>query len=131
MTTTRNIIPGLQNFKKPSESHVFHNRQRLIVKSNVLGCKSKEHGAVLNELMQNTHFFVTAVEEADVVEICGALKVQTSLQRSSINEPTARIYRTSQYPGAGNKPQSQSGAVGNLHSRLNVPPQHSGALRLV
>ncbi|KAJ8371496.1 hypothetical protein AAFF_G00307750 [Aldrovandia affinis] len=39
-----------------------------------IGCKSKEHGAVLNELMQTTNFCVTVVEEANVVEICGALK---------------------------------------------------------
>ncbi|KAJ8378296.1 hypothetical protein AAFF_G00244310 [Aldrovandia affinis] len=39
-----------------------------------IGCKSKEHGPVLKELMQTTNFRVTVVEEADVVEICGALK---------------------------------------------------------
>ncbi|XP_030631953.1 glycerol-3-phosphate dehydrogenase 1b isoform X2 [Chanos chanos] len=39
-----------------------------------IGCKSKEHGPVLKELMQTINFRVTVVEEADVVEICGALK---------------------------------------------------------
>ncbi|KAF7693176.1 glycerol-3-phosphate dehydrogenase 1b [Silurus meridionalis] len=39
-----------------------------------IGCKSKEHGSLLKELMQTTNFRVTVVEEADVVEICGALK---------------------------------------------------------
>ncbi len=39
------------------------------------GCKSKAHGPLLKELMQTQNFRVTVVEEADVVEICGALKV--------------------------------------------------------
>lgn len=30
---------------------------------------------MLKELMQTDHFRVTVVQEADVVEICGALKV--------------------------------------------------------
>lgn len=39
------------------------------------GCKDKAHGPLLKELMQTTNFRVTVVEESDVVEICGALKV--------------------------------------------------------
>lgn len=39
------------------------------------GCKNKSHGALLKELMQTNNFRVTVVEEYDVVEICGALKV--------------------------------------------------------
>ncbi|KAG9270104.1 glycerol-3-phosphate dehydrogenase 1a [Astyanax mexicanus] len=39
-----------------------------------IGCKDKTYGALLKELMQTDHFRVTVVEEADVVEICGALK---------------------------------------------------------
>lgn len=39
------------------------------------GCKDKAHGPMLKELMQTTNFRVTVVEESDVVEICGALKV--------------------------------------------------------
>ncbi|TSM44124.1 Glycerol-3-phosphate dehydrogenase [NAD(+)], cytoplasmic [Bagarius yarrelli] len=39
-----------------------------------IGCKSKEHGPLLKELMQTANFRVTVVEESDVVEICGALK---------------------------------------------------------
>ncbi|KAK1901128.1 Glycerol-3-phosphate dehydrogenase [NAD(+)] cytoplasmic [Dissostichus eleginoides] len=39
-----------------------------------IGCKDKAHGPMLKELMQTTNFRVTVVEEADVVEICGALK---------------------------------------------------------
>ncbi|XP_063071162.1 glycerol-3-phosphate dehydrogenase [NAD(+)], cytoplasmic-like [Engraulis encrasicolus] len=39
-----------------------------------IGCKCKETGAVLKSLMQTKNFRVTVVEEADVVEICGALK---------------------------------------------------------
>ncbi|XP_070766448.1 glycerol-3-phosphate dehydrogenase [NAD(+)], cytoplasmic isoform X2 [Enoplosus armatus] len=39
-----------------------------------IGCKNKNHGALLKELMQTNNFRVTVVEEYDVVEICGALK---------------------------------------------------------
>ncbi|KAL7837632.1 hypothetical protein SRHO_G00273430 [Serrasalmus rhombeus] len=39
-----------------------------------IGCKSKDHGPLLKTLMQTINFRVTVVEEADVVEICGALK---------------------------------------------------------
>ncbi|XP_042560531.1 glycerol-3-phosphate dehydrogenase 1b [Clupea harengus] len=39
-----------------------------------IGSKSKEIGATLKDLMQTKNFRVTVVEEADVVEICGALK---------------------------------------------------------
>ncbi|KAJ8260392.1 hypothetical protein GJAV_G00181570 [Gymnothorax javanicus] len=39
-----------------------------------IGCKSAEHGPVLKEMMQTKNFRVTVVAEADVVEICGALK---------------------------------------------------------
>lgn len=47
----------------------------LLSVSNHSGCKSKEHGPLLKELMQTMNFRVTVVEESDVVEICGALKV--------------------------------------------------------
>lgn len=47
------------------------------------GCKDKEHGALLKELMQTSNFRVTVVEESDVVEICGALKVPTQPLRDS------------------------------------------------
>ncbi|KAG5838998.1 hypothetical protein ANANG_G00229690 [Anguilla anguilla] len=39
-----------------------------------IGCKNKDHGALLKELMQTRNFRITVVEESDVVEICGALK---------------------------------------------------------
>ncbi|XP_053359425.1 glycerol-3-phosphate dehydrogenase 1a [Clarias gariepinus] len=39
-----------------------------------IGSKDKAQGALLKELMQTDHFRVSVVEEADVVEICGALK---------------------------------------------------------
>ncbi|XP_061075817.1 glycerol-3-phosphate dehydrogenase 1b [Conger conger] len=39
-----------------------------------IGCKSAEHGPMLKELMQTKNFRVSVVAEADVVEICGALK---------------------------------------------------------
>lgn len=42
------------------------------------GCKDKVYGPILKELMQTTNFRVTVVEESDVVEICGALKVDLS-----------------------------------------------------
>lgn len=41
-----------------------------------IGCKAKGPGPMLKELMQTTNFRVTVVEESDVVEICGALKVE-------------------------------------------------------
>ena len=41
------------------------------------GCKNKNHGALLKELMQTSNLRVTVVEEYDVVEICGALKVSS------------------------------------------------------
>ncbi|XDV49539.1 hypothetical protein PO909_018771 [Leuciscus waleckii] len=39
-----------------------------------IGCRDQTEGALLKELMQTDHFRVTVVQEADVVEICGALK---------------------------------------------------------
>uniref|UniRef100_A0A673L2B7 Glycerol-3-phosphate dehydrogenase [NAD(+)] n=1 Tax=Sinocyclocheilus rhinocerous TaxID=307959 RepID=A0A673L2B7_9TELE len=39
-----------------------------------IGCRDQAQGALLKELMQMHHFRVTVVQEADVVEICGALK---------------------------------------------------------
>ncbi|KFQ24141.1 Glycerol-3-phosphate dehydrogenase [NAD(+)], cytoplasmic, partial [Merops nubicus] len=39
-----------------------------------IGCKNTQHGQVLKELMQTPNFRVTVVQEADTVEICGALK---------------------------------------------------------
>lgn len=42
------------------------------------GCKDKAFGPILKELMQTTNFRVTVVEESDVVEICGALKVDSN-----------------------------------------------------
>lgn len=39
------------------------------------GCKNTQHGQTLKELMQTPNFRVTVVQEADTVEICGALKV--------------------------------------------------------
>ncbi|KAL0187240.1 hypothetical protein M9458_018910, partial [Cirrhinus mrigala] len=39
-----------------------------------IGSRDQAQGALLKELMQTHHFRVTVVQEADVVEICGALK---------------------------------------------------------
>lgn len=39
------------------------------------GCKNTKHGQMLKDLMQTPNFRVTVVQEADTVEICGALKV--------------------------------------------------------
>lgn len=39
------------------------------------GCKNMKHGQMLKELMQTPNFRVSVVQEADTVEICGALKV--------------------------------------------------------
>lgn len=41
----------------------------------IAGCKNIEHGQILKELMQTPNFRITVVQEADTVEICGALKV--------------------------------------------------------
>ena len=46
------------------------------------GSKNKTDGALLKELMQTKNFRITVVEESDVVEICGALKVNCSLSVS-------------------------------------------------
>lgn len=53
------------------------------------GCKDKAFGPILKELMQTTNFRVTVVEESDVVEICGALKVDSNwfLLISCISKP--------------------------------------------
>uniref|UniRef100_A0A3Q0QPX3 Glycerol-3-phosphate dehydrogenase [NAD(+)] n=1 Tax=Amphilophus citrinellus TaxID=61819 RepID=A0A3Q0QPX3_AMPCI len=45
-----------------------------------IGCKNKNHGTLLKELMQTSNFRVTVVEEYDVVEICGALKVSSQYE---------------------------------------------------
>ncbi|NXN91133.1 GPDA dehydrogenase, partial [Rhinopomastus cyanomelas] len=39
-----------------------------------IGCRNAQHGQLLKELMQTPNFRVTVVQEADTVEICGALK---------------------------------------------------------
>ncbi|KAL2102001.1 hypothetical protein ACEWY4_003762 [Coilia grayii] len=39
-----------------------------------IGCKNRDDGSLLKELMQTKNFRITVVEESDVVEICGALK---------------------------------------------------------
>ncbi|MEE6509169.1 hypothetical protein FKM82_024641 [Ascaphus truei] len=39
-----------------------------------IGCKNKVHGQILKELFQTRNFRITVVEEADTVELCGALK---------------------------------------------------------
>ncbi|XP_069509779.1 glycerol-3-phosphate dehydrogenase [NAD(+)], cytoplasmic [Ambystoma mexicanum] len=39
-----------------------------------IGSKNKEHGKILKQLMQTPNFRITVVEEADTVELCGALK---------------------------------------------------------
>uniref|UniRef100_A0A6P8Q5M0 Glycerol-3-phosphate dehydrogenase [NAD(+)] n=1 Tax=Geotrypetes seraphini TaxID=260995 RepID=A0A6P8Q5M0_GEOSA len=39
-----------------------------------IGSKNKEHGKILKDLFQTINFRIAVVEEADTVEICGALK---------------------------------------------------------
>ncbi|XP_016127160.1 glycerol-3-phosphate dehydrogenase [NAD(+)], cytoplasmic-like [Sinocyclocheilus grahami] len=46
-----------------------------------IGCRDQAQGALLKELMQTHHFRVTVVQEADVVEICGALKFHSLILR--------------------------------------------------
>ena len=48
------------------------------------------NGPLLKELMQTINFRVTVVEEADVVEICGALKVSRSLVQSETKKSAHR-----------------------------------------
>lgn len=39
-----------------------------------IGCTDKKYGKVLRDLFQANHFRVVVVEDADAVEVCGALK---------------------------------------------------------
>ncbi|KYO27217.1 glycerol-3-phosphate dehydrogenase [NAD(+)], cytoplasmic [Alligator mississippiensis] len=39
-----------------------------------IGSKNPEHGQILKELLQTPNFRITVVQDADTVEICGALK---------------------------------------------------------
>uniref|UniRef100_A0A6I8SC15 Glycerol-3-phosphate dehydrogenase [NAD(+)] n=1 Tax=Xenopus tropicalis TaxID=8364 RepID=A0A6I8SC15_XENTR len=39
-----------------------------------IGSKNKEHGLLFKELLQTPNFRITVVEDADTVELCGALK---------------------------------------------------------
>lgn len=39
-----------------------------------IGCRNKEHGQILKDLMQTANFRISVVEECDTVELCGALK---------------------------------------------------------
>ncbi|XP_067250438.1 glycerol-3-phosphate dehydrogenase 1a isoform X2 [Chanodichthys erythropterus] len=50
-----------------------------------IGCRDQTEGALLKELMQTDHFRVTVVQEADVVEICGALKSLEELEKEMLN----------------------------------------------
>lgn len=40
-----------------------------------IGCKDKELGFVLKDLIQTDYFRVVVVDDSDTVEVCGALKV--------------------------------------------------------
>lgn len=40
-----------------------------------IGCKDKELGHVLRDLIQTDYFRVVVVDDTDTVEVCGALKV--------------------------------------------------------
>lgn len=62
-------------FETLCHSRMFSREKINTVPISVPGCKNKTHGALLKELMQTNNFRVTVVEEYDVVEICGALKV--------------------------------------------------------
>lgn len=62
--------------------HIYCLKQYILCKLILIyflfldtGCKDRAYGPMLKELMQTTNFRVTVVEESDVVEICGALKV--------------------------------------------------------
>ncbi|OXB72377.1 UNVERIFIED_CONTAM: hypothetical protein H355_001695 [Colinus virginianus] len=50
-----------------------------------IGCKNAQYGQILKELMQTPNFRVTVVQEADTVEICGALKSIEQLEKEMLN----------------------------------------------
>ncbi|XP_067832786.1 glycerol-3-phosphate dehydrogenase [NAD(+)], cytoplasmic-like isoform X3 [Heptranchias perlo] len=50
-----------------------------------IGSTNLEHGNVLKELMQTQNFRIRVVEEADTVEICGALKSIEQLEKEMLN----------------------------------------------
>lgn len=41
-----------------------------------IGCKVLENGLLFKELLQTPNFRITVVDDADAVEVCGALKVR-------------------------------------------------------
>lgn len=43
-----------------------------------VGSKIMENGQLFKELLQTPNFRITVVEDADTVELCGALKVTTN-----------------------------------------------------
>lgn len=103
------------------------------------GCKNKNHGALLKELMQTSNFRVTVVEEYDVVEICGALKVSsqcricllaTRLQNMDshldFNTGLFMVSRTNDYFCALSKSHTkQSRGILSLVPVFFFPPQSS------
>lgn len=49
------------------------------------GSKILENGLLFKELLQTPNFRITVVDDADTVEICGALKVFIFLKRALKN----------------------------------------------
>ena len=41
------------------------------------GCKDRERGLLLKEIMQTPYFRIVVVDDEETVELCGALKVCT------------------------------------------------------
>lgn len=51
-----------------------------------IGCKILENGLLFKELLQTPNFRITVVDDADAVELCGALKVRLTACRGYIDE---------------------------------------------
>lgn len=51
-----------------------------------VGSRNSEHGKMLKELFETPYFRCAVVEDQDTVEMCGALKVSTSLSQLPICE---------------------------------------------
>ncbi|XP_058039744.1 glycerol-3-phosphate dehydrogenase 1-like protein isoform X3 [Ahaetulla prasina] len=71
-----------------------------------IGCKILENGLLFKELLQTPNFRITVVDDADTVEICGALKSIEELEQEMLNgqklqgpQTSAEVYRILQQKG--------------------------------
>lgn len=61
--------------------------QSFLFSSIQKGCKILENGYLFKELLQTPNFRITVVDDADTVELCGALKVRLVCGRIKILSP--------------------------------------------